>query len=294
MLYEFDEVDEQLTLLPMAARRALDWTSRKLSLVGWQSLSLEQRKALIAAGAAPVVDTADVERLVGAANPPAEPCERKPDPAADRVPEAVAAAYAAQGAISDGAWRALTPLDRWALTKVAERARPNRLKAAYREIIGESRNSPHLAARGGVRMVDIGAKEANERVATARTFVSMNAEAFERLLGNNPKGDVFATARIAAILAAKKTSDWIPLCHPLALTKVDVNLEPVVAEKGVAIETTVHTIGRTGVEMEALTAASAAALTVYDMLKAFDKGMAIGPTLLVSKSGGKSGDYRRS
>jgi cyclic pyranopterin monophosphate synthase len=294
MVYDFDEVDERLSLLPMAARRALDWAGLKLSLVAWQSLPLDARAALVAAGASDIVDDERVEQLVMGAAPAAEPCERKLDPPLAQVPEPVLAAFGATRPISDGAWRALTPLDRFALAKVAERARAPRLAAAYAEIIGESKDSPHLAARGGVRMVDVGGKEPSKRSATAKTFVRMNAEAFERLSSNNPKGDVFGTARVAAIMAAKKTSDWIPLCHPLQLTKVEVTLEPVSTESGVAIETTVTTVGRTGVEMEALTAASAAALTVYDMLKAFDKGMSIGPTVLLEKRGGKSGDYQRT
>jgi cyclic pyranopterin phosphate synthase len=146
---------------------------------------------------------------------------------------------------------------------------------------------------GGVRMVDVGSKPQTLRRATAESRVQMNAEAYAHLLANNPKGDVLNTARIAAILAAKKTADFIPLCHPLPLTKVEIALEPSETERELVITATVDTRGPTGVEMEALVAASAAALTVYDMLKAFDKAMSIGPTVLLEKSGGKSGDYRR-
>jgi cyclic pyranopterin phosphate synthase len=142
-------------------------------------------------------------------------------------------------------------------------------------------------------MVDVSGKAVTLRRASASSRVRMNAEAFARLLSNNPKGDVLNTARIAGILAAKKTSEWIPLCHPLPLTKVVVELAPHATDPELGILATVETRAPTGVEMEALTAASAAALTVYDMLKAFDRGMEIGGTRLVAKSGGRSGDYRR-
>jgi cyclic pyranopterin phosphate synthase len=108
-----------------------------------------------------------------------------------------------------------------------------------------------------------------------------------------PKGDVLGTARLAGIIAAKKTADLIPLCHPLSLTKVTLELSEDSASSAVRIEARVEAMDRTGVEMEALTAASVAALTIYDMLKAFDRGMQIGPTRLLSKSGGRSGDYAR-
>jgi cyclic pyranopterin phosphate synthase len=120
----------------------------------------------------------------------------------------------------------------------------------------------------------------------------MNVEALERASQQSaPKGDVLGTARVAAIMAAKRTSDLIPLCHPLSLTRVDVQLALVAEARAIDVEVTVECFDRTGVEMEALTAASVAALTVYDMLKAFDRGMQIGPTRLVQKSGGQGGDY---
>jgi cyclic pyranopterin monophosphate synthase len=140
----------------------------------------------------------------------------------------------------------------------------------------------------------VGGKQPSLRRAEAESRVSMNADAFERASrADAPKGDVLGTARVAAIMAAKRTSELIPLCHPLSLTKVDVQLTLASAARAVHVAVVVECFDRTGVEMEALTAASVAALTVYDMLKAFDRAMEIGPTRLVQKSGGRSGDFHR-
>ena len=150
----------------------------------------------------------------------------------------------------------------------------------------------HLDAAGNARMVDVGAKDATQREAVARGAVTMQAATLQLIAeGGVPKGDVLAVARIAGIMAAKRTSDLIPLCHPLLLTHVSVRLTPDAATSSVQIEATVRTRGQTGVEMEALTAVSAAALTIYDMCKAVDRGMRIGDIRLARKSGGKSGDW---
>lgn len=151
----------------------------------------------------------------------------------------------------------------------------------------------HFNDQGRARMVDISDKEITSREATAQTTVRMASDTLARIKeGKIGKGDVLAVAQVAAIMAAKKTSDWIPMCHPLPLTGVNI----VFSDNGMDelyIEGTVKTTGKTGVEMEALTAVSAAALTVYDMCKALQKDMEIGPTQLMAKTGGKSGDYRR-
>ncbi len=140
-------------------------------------------------------------------------------------------------------------------------------------------------------MVDVSAKQATRRTATASAFVELSAEVLAALPAN-PKGNPLEVARFAGIQAAKRTADLIPMCHPLALTHVEVETE--VAEGGVRIRATAATVAPTGVEMEALTAASVAALTVYDMTKALDKGIVIRNVQLESKSGGKSGDFVRS
>ncbi|WP_438444686.1 cyclic pyranopterin monophosphate synthase MoaC [Gorillibacterium sp. sgz5001074] len=160
--------------------------------------------------------------------------------------------------------------------------------------MAEQDNLTHFNDQGRARMVDISDKPVTERSATAETTVKMKPETLARIKeGGIAKGDVRAVAQVAGIMAAKKTSDWIPMCHPLALTGVNISF----SDNGVDelyIEATVRITGKTGVEMEALTAVSAAALTVYDMCKAADKAMEIGPTRLMAKSGGKNGDFQRT
>ena len=150
----------------------------------------------------------------------------------------------------------------------------------------------HVGPDGTARMVDIGAKQASDRSATAEGAVRMSRTAFELVEGNAvAKGDVLAVARLAGIQAAKRTAELIPLCHPLSLTYIEV--EPVLDDSlpGVRITATARTEGKTGVEMEALTAVSAACLTVYDMVKSADRGMSIEEVRLIHKSGGRSGVY---
>jgi len=148
----------------------------------------------------------------------------------------------------------------------------------------------HFDDAGSPRMVDVSAKPETRRTARAHAFVRMRPEVL-RALPENPKGNPLEIARIAGITAAKRTSDLIPLCHPLALTHADVEVR--VEEGGVCITASAATTAQTGVEMEALTAAAIAALTVYDMTKALDKGIEIQDLYLIEKTGGKSGDYRR-
>ena len=150
----------------------------------------------------------------------------------------------------------------------------------------------HIDETGRANMVDVSDKAVTAREALAEGFVRMDAATLAiALSGDAKKGDVRATAEIAGIMAAKKTSDLIPLCHPLALSKVEVRVEP--ADGGLSVTARVRTTGQTGVEMEALTAVSVACLTVYDMLKAADKAMTIENVRLLTKTGGKSGDWAR-
>jgi cyclic pyranopterin phosphate synthase len=149
----------------------------------------------------------------------------------------------------------------------------------------------HLDDEGRPRMVDVSAKAETAREAIARGSVFMSAETLRLAVGGGDKGDVLTTAQIAGVMAAKRTHDLIPLCHPLPLSSVNVSLQPDEKRGSVEITATVRTTAQTGVEMEALTAVSIAALTVYDMLKAAQKDMRIGDIRLVRKTGGKSGDY---
>ena len=149
----------------------------------------------------------------------------------------------------------------------------------------------HVDERGTARMVDVGAKAVTERRATARGMLLLSSETLALVRdGRTPKGDVLASARLAGIMAAKRTSELIPLAHPLPITHASVEL--VIESKGIRVEATVATTAQTGVEMEALTAVSVAALTLYDMLKAIERGARITDVRLVAKSGGRSGEYR--
>lgn len=150
----------------------------------------------------------------------------------------------------------------------------------------------HFNAQGEAHMVDVGDKAITQRIAIAEGTINMQADTLQKILaGDNKKGDVFGIARIAGIMAAKKTADLIPLCHPLALSKVEIELEADEANTCVHCSATVKTSGQTGVEMEALTAVQVTLLTIYDMCKAVDKGMTMHTIRLRHKSGGKSGDW---
>ncbi|MDI6872005.1 MAG: cyclic pyranopterin monophosphate synthase MoaC [Bacillota bacterium] len=152
----------------------------------------------------------------------------------------------------------------------------------------------HFNERGMAHMVDVGGKEATAREAVAHAAVRLSPGTFRQVVNRQlAKGDVLGVAQVAGVMAAKKTSELIPLCHPLPLTKVDLSFTPDESTATIHIAAAVRTVARTGVEMEALTAASVAALTVYDMCKAVEKGIEITDIYLVEKRGGKSGEYRR-
>jgi len=152
----------------------------------------------------------------------------------------------------------------------------------------------HLNEKGEARMVDVSAKDITARTARAEGFVSMDPATLELILsGNAPKGDVLATARVAGIMAAKRTYELIPLCHPLPLSEVTVDFAPSHEPPGIRVEATAKVDGKTGVEMEALTAVSIACLTIYDMVKAVDRAMSFSGIRLMEKTGGRSGHFKR-
>ena len=152
----------------------------------------------------------------------------------------------------------------------------------------------HLDDQGRAKMVDVSDKDITSRIAVARGTIHMRAETLALILDDKiEKGDVFSVARVAGIMAAKKTSDLIPMCHPLNITSVEIDLTPAENPARVEIEATVRVSGKTGVEMEAMTAVAVAGLTIYDMCKAVDREMSIGEIRLVKKSGGKSGTFLR-
>jgi cyclic pyranopterin phosphate synthase len=159
--------------------------------------------------------------------------------------------------------------------------------------VARPKNLTHLGARGEARMVDVSAKPATEREAVAEGRVLMQSATLDLVRkGNAKKGDVLGTARIAGIMAAKRTHELIPLCHPLAISQVEVDVTPDPKLPGIVVKARVKVAGPTGVEMEALTAVAVACLTIYDMVKAVERGMRIEGIRLVEKSGGRSGHYR--
>ena len=150
----------------------------------------------------------------------------------------------------------------------------------------------HLDEQGAAHMVNVGEKQVTQRVASAQAVITMQPETLRMIAdGTAPKGDVFACARIAGIMAAKKTAELIPMCHPIPIESVEIAIEAI-SETQVRVVSTLRCSHKTGIEMEALTAASIAALTIYDMCKAADRGMRIDETLLLYKNGGRSGEYR--
>lgn len=152
----------------------------------------------------------------------------------------------------------------------------------------------HLDEAGRIRMVDVGGKPVTDRSATAEGFVRIEPSTMEAVLGGNvPKGNLIEAARIAGVMAAKRTSDWIPLCHPISLTDLAISIEPDPDRGRIRVEATARAADRTGVEMEAMTAVAAACLTLYDMLKSLERAIEIGPIRLQAKSGGRRGPWTR-
>lgn len=292
-LFEFDETDKELNLIPLAARRLLDALGAKLSLDGWQSLPTADRRTLVRLGSADVIDQTLARDLVSRATPSPRAIDPIGDPSIHAVPSGVTSLLGAERPLSPAIWSKLEPIERWVLNRVAQSKHPKRLPRAYDEILGRRQNLTHLNAQGEAHMVETAAKPISARRAVACSMVRMTTAAHRALIeGNAPKGDVLGTARIAAIMAAKQTSQLLPLCHPVQLTHIEIQLVPSSDEPLVEIRAEVTAQDRTGVEMEAMVAVSVAALTIYDMLKALDRSIVIGPTRLLEKSGGKSGEFR--
>jgi cyclic pyranopterin phosphate synthase len=297
VIFRFENIGDDLPLLPLAARRALDVAGYKLSLKAWQALPHAQRHELTVAGSGHTVDVDIVNRAVMGAQPPAT--KMAPDDESRLETPSVEVCHACEqrfgdGAISEARWRGLTKLERFALAHLSKPARHARLLGAYREIVTPVSTLTHLNERGEAHMVDVGEKPITRRRAVAMSCVRMRPDSAQRIVdATGPKGDVLATARIAGITAAKRTSELIPLCHAITLTRVAISFDVVVSEGLVTIKAAVDANDRTGVEMEAMTAASVAALTIYDMLKAVERGIVIEQVVLLEKMGGRTGHYRR-
>lgn len=288
-VYEFEQIDETLPYMPLAARRVLDGLGRKLSLDGWLSLQVDDRRRLVAAGTRAIVDEA-VLAVLDTARPPPERIPPEAEPDETEPPPRLAAALGASRPLEVAKWRSLRALDRYALAKCA--GRPEKLTRAYDEIAGVVLS--HLGRSGEAHMVDVGHKAETARRAVATARVTTTRAVVEAIAsGSAAKGDVLAAARIAGILASKRTAELVPLCHPVRTTHAAVDFDLDAARGEIWLRAVVEAVDRTGVEMEAMVAASVACLTVYDMIKSADRWASIGAVRLESKSGGKSGDVRR-
>lgn len=284
-VFVFEDIADDLPLLPLAARRALDVAGRRLSLAAWQKLSLAARRRLVGEGASESVDVAAVVQALAGAEPPAKEIAPADEAELSVLPEALAEA------MTEERWLTLAPLERFALCHLVRRNKARRLSEALMEIA--PLRPTHLDERGDARMVGVADKPITERRALATARVRMRpATAHLVATSGAAKGDVLATARIAGIMAAKRTSELIPLCHQIALTRVAVTFDVDEANGAVIVRAAAEAKDRTGVEMEAMTAASVAALTIYDMLKGVERGITIEEVVLLEKTGGRSGHYR--
>jgi cyclic pyranopterin phosphate synthase len=288
-VYPFERIDQALPFIPLAARRVLDTLGRKLSLEGWLSLSLEDRHRVASAGAGDDVDL-NAAAVLDRASPAPVLTRAQAEPDVAAPPPELAAALG-EGRPLDGArWRSLRPLDRYTLVKCC--SKPEKLSLAYDQIVGAPLT--HLTRMGEASMVDVGPKAETARRAIASACVRTTRPAIEAIArGAAAKGDVLAAARIAGILAAKRTAELIPLCHPVRATLAAVDFELDVERAELRVRATIDAVDRTGVEMEAMVAASVAALTVYDMIKSADRWATIEAVRLDAKSGGKSGNVQR-
>jgi cyclic pyranopterin phosphate synthase len=288
-VYRFEQIDESLPYVPLAARRTLDALGRKLSLDGWLSLPLEARLRVVAAGAHAHVDASVLPLVDGAAHAPARvPPVAEPDETLP--PPALAGALGPARPLDVARWRALRALDRYALVKCA--GNPDKLARAYDEIAGPAFS--HLGPAGDARMVDVGRKPETARLAVATARLRTTRQVVESIAsGSAAKGDVVAAARVAGILASKRTAEIVPLCHPVRTTRAAIDVELDAERAEVRLRAVIEAVDRTGVEMEAMMAASVAALTLYDMIKSADRWAVVDGVRLESKAGGKSGQVTR-
>ncbi len=272
LVYPFEDSDDTLVTMPLAARRALDVLGRRLSLQGWLSLSMSERWRIVRAGAEEQV-APEVLPAIESATPPPDAMAPVAEPSPVAPPGELMGALTRP--LSEDTWKGLRALDRYALMKYV--SKPRKLARAYDAIVivgaGAIAGSlSHVGRDGQAHMVDVGGKRETLRRAVASARVRTTRAVVEAVLsGAVTKGDVLATARIAGIMAAKKTGELIPLCHPVRVTRVVLDLEPDAPRKELRVRATVEALDRTGVEMEAMVAASVASLTIYDMIKSADR-----------------------
>ncbi len=288
-VYPFERIDDALPFIPIAARRVLDALGLKLSLEGWLSLTVDDRRRIVTAGSGARVDPCATS-VVEAAVPAPTKTGPKSEPDESRPPPELSQALGTARPLDVPTWRLLHPLDRYTLVKVA--SKPEKLGLAYEYIVGTPFS--HVTHAGDARMVQVAEKGETRRRAVASACVRTTRGVVDAIAGGTTaKGDVLAVARVAGILAAKRTPELVPLCHPVRTTHAAIDFEPNAARGELRVRATIEAVDRTGVEMEAMMAASVASLTVYDMIKSADRWATIEGVQLEAKSGGKSGDVRR-
>jgi molybdenum cofactor biosynthesis protein MoaC len=293
-VYAFEDIGSDLPFLPMAARRVLDALGRKMSLEAWLSLPLGDRERVCRAGTKAIVEPG-ILHVVDSSVPAPQAMTPLADADETAPPAVLVAALGASRPLDVAWWRSLRALDRYALCKYA--GKPDKVARAYDEIRSLASSPPsltHLVPSGEAHMVGVGEKAETARRAVASARVRTTPETVEAIAaGALAKGDVLAVARVAGIQAAKRTPELVPLCHPVRTTRASVELELDAPSGEVRVRATVEAVDRTGVEMEAMVAASVASLTVYDMIKSADRWATIEGVRLEEKSGGKSGDVTR-
>ncbi|HEV3192503.1 MAG TPA: cyclic pyranopterin monophosphate synthase MoaC [Polyangiaceae bacterium] len=288
--YRFEAIDDDLSLIPLSARRVLDTLGQRLSLGAWRSLAVEDRWQVARAGAQEDVGAPATAFLLGA-TPAPEKIQPVAEPDRASVPREIIEALGTSRPLDDTHWSGLRALDRYVLAKCSRSH--DRLTAAYDEIM-TTQTLPHLTPAGEAHMVDVSAKDVTPRRAVATARVRASPVVIQAIAaGTMVKGDVVAVARVAGILAAKRTPDLIPLCHPVQTTSASIDIDLDAPGGELRIRAVVEAVDRTGVEMEAMVAASISALTVYDMIKSADRWASIELVQLEEKSGGKSGNVQR-
>ncbi len=308
-VFPFEAILPEIDFLPIAARRALGHSGLRLTRDGWKSLGPSQRIQIVSLGASEKVLFDQVKSAAQQAFPMPDRMDATSDPLQNVIPLDLLRGYPF---ITLPVWNNWRSLDRFAMVYLLQRSKelgdPTILDVAYEFLsrkgesvppisiqpTSSSQISTHINTQGRAQMVNVGDKAPTKRKAVATASVRMHRETLNRLVKHDtPKGEVLSVSRVAGIMAAKKTNELIPLCHSVALTNIEVLFDLDVSSSKVNVTAVAEAFDRTGVEMEAIVAASVASITIYDMLKGIDREMTIIEVQLLEKSGGKSGDYRR-
>jgi len=276
-LYESEGEKRDMGVMPIAARRALMIAGEILTPEGWKSLTLGDRRTVVMEGAKPAIDRAKIQDITHKANPPSDWGDAITDPPIEEVPPALLEKLGDERAIDLSRWAALRPLDRFAFMLIAEEGPEDRLARFYDGLFRKDEPRAPAATSGHFRMVSM-----HRAVASAR--VQMRVESLALFLGGeNTPEQVFAMARIAGIQAGKHASQFLPMCYPSPITKVEVICQSDYASGSILIKATVDAVEKSGVDTEAMVAATVAALTIVDFAKHTDRGVAVTDVQLVEE-----------